>query len=96
MSKTIFFVKGEIRREVFPSQTGTIALLKRAGFTQVVEESAQKEEAETPDFWEKLGESLAAAGFDSPDAVLEATDDELMAVDGIGEATVKKIREQLQ
>ena len=36
---------------------------------------------------------LTAAGFDSLEAIASATDDELLAVKGIGKATVRQIRE---
>ncbi len=36
---------------------------------------------------------LAAAGYGSVDAVSAATDEQLLAIDGIGEATLTKIRE---
>lgn len=40
-------------------------------------------------------EALAEAGFDSPESISAATDEELDAVQGIGPATVTKIREAL-
>jgi hypothetical protein len=43
-----------------------------------------------------LAGQLAGAGFDSPDAVHAATDEELLAVEGIGRATLRRIREALK
>jgi hypothetical protein len=40
--------------------------------------------------------ALASAGFDSPEAIRAATDEQLDAVDGIGEATVAKLREAVK
>lgn len=37
--------------------------------------------------------ALAAYGFDSDEKIKEASDQDLMAVEGIGEATVRRIRE---
>lgn len=36
---------------------------------------------------------LIAAGYTSLDAVRSASDEELLAIEGIGEATLKKLRE---
>lgn len=36
--------------------------------------------------------ALAAAGYDTPEAIAAATDDELLAVEGVGTATLKKLR----
>jgi hypothetical protein len=41
-------------------------------------------------------ESLTAAGYDTPDAVAAASDKDLEALPGIGEATIKKIRALLK
>jgi DNA uptake protein ComE-like DNA-binding protein len=41
-------------------------------------------------------ESLVAAGYDTPDAVAAASDKDLEALPGIGEATIKKIRALLK
>jgi hypothetical protein len=40
------------------------------------------------------GSILLAAGFDSPEKIRAASDEDLLALDGIGEGTLKKIREQ--
>lgn len=42
---------------------------------------------------QEFADRLAAAGYDSPAAVAQASDAELLAVDGIGRATVKKLRD---
>lgn len=39
--------------------------------------------------------ALAEAGFASREALQAASDEQLLAVDGIGEATLKKLREEL-
>ena len=39
-----------------------------------------------------VAERLAAAGYDTPDKIAQATDEQLLAVDGIGQATVKRLR----
>jgi DNA-directed RNA polymerase alpha subunit len=54
-----------------------------------------------PFFSELLGltslqaEALLAAGYNTPEALAEADDEDLLAVDRIGPATVEKIREAL-
>lgn len=48
------------------------------------------------DVQEVLGETynvLVSAGFDSYEAIVHATDEELLGVDGIGPARLRKIRE---
>ena len=40
----------------------------------------------------ELAEVLKDAGFDTLEAILDASDEDLLAVDSIGKATVKKIR----
>jgi ERCC4-type nuclease len=49
---------------------------------------------------EKLGKKAAVsildAGFDSPDKLAAATNEQLLALDDVGEQTVKKIRENLK
>ena len=37
-------------------------------------------------------DALAAAGFDTPDKIAAASDDELLAIPGVGPATLKKLR----
>lgn len=39
-----------------------------------------------------VADRLAAAGYDTEDSIREASDDELRAIPGIGDATVKRIR----
>jgi len=95
---TLIFVKGDIRREVPAESTGTQKLLRRAGFTQVVEEKQpepEKDDGEFAVFSPKLAELLTEAGYETLDELREADDDELTAIDGIGDATLA-IREQLQ
>lgn len=40
-----------------------------------------------------VADTLVAAGFDSPRAVAHATDEQIQAVKGIGDATLKEIRD---
>lgn len=44
--------------------------------------------------WE-LAENLRDAGIDTPDDLRAASDEDLLAIEGIGEATLKKIRADL-
>lgn len=44
---------------------------------------------------DELAENLRDAGFNTPDDLREATDDELIAIDGIGQAKLKRIRDDL-
>jgi ERCC4-type nuclease len=43
----------------------------------------------------EIAEELRSMGFDSPDDLNEASDDELLAVDGIGPARLERIRKAL-
>lgn len=40
----------------------------------------------------ELVERLAVAGYDTPEAIAAASDEELLAIEGIGPATLKRIR----
>jgi predicted flap endonuclease-1-like 5' DNA nuclease len=42
-----------------------------------------------------LADNLRDAGFNSPDDLRDASDDDLLAVDGLGPGTLKKIRENV-
>jgi predicted flap endonuclease-1-like 5' DNA nuclease len=44
---------------------------------------------------EELAETLREAGFHTADELQAASDEQLLAIEGIGEATVKRIREQI-
>lgn len=41
---------------------------------------------------QEYAEKLAAAGFDTPEQIARASDDDLLAIEGIGTATLKKLR----
>ena len=45
---------------------------------------------------EAITDKLKVAGIDTPEKALAATDDALLAIDGIGAATVKANREQVK
>jgi hypothetical protein len=42
---------------------------------------------------QEFADRLAAAGYDTPAAVAQASDAELLDIDGIGKATVKRLRD---
>lgn len=42
----------------------------------------------------ELPKEVVAAGYDTPEKVRAATDEDLLAIDGVGKATVRKLREE--
>ena len=66
---------------------------RTAGFTII--DSGQPAEALVAAFGEKLGGALLAAGFNDLDQVALADDAALLAIDGIGAASLAKIRAPL-
>lgn len=44
----------------------------------------------------ELAEKMVAAGYDSPKAIKTATDADLLAIKGIGSATVTALRKRLK
>lgn len=43
-------------------------------------------------FGQQIADRLTAAGYDTPEKVQAASDEDLLAIEGIGEGTVKKVR----
>jgi small subunit ribosomal protein S1 len=59
------------------------------------EDASEASELDELNLGAKLTETLAKAGFTTKKALAKATDDELEALDSVGKAAVKKIREAL-
>lgn len=84
---------------VFADAVGTQAILRRAGFkpeapTVAVETVAEPEKLEL-DIPVPALKALEAAGYRSADDLRAASDDELLALKGVGKKSLEAIRDQL-
>lgn len=68
------------------------ALAKRAGETEEPQSSAATNAGGLAEDF-PAREALVGGGFDTPEKVKAASDDDLLALDGVGPATLTKIRE---
>ena len=92
--------KGEAWQRVETDDPVRTSIRQRAGWREVAEaEQSEEEQMEAPgplaglELPEKATKALVKAGFDSPEKVQAASDEELLAVSGIGEATLAHLRE---
>lgn len=90
------FVTGDAPVEVYP----TMEVRRRLQRGLLVEVGAAEAEADEPAadsvtdvFGEKVGGLLLEAGYSTADVVAAANDADLLAIDGIGKATLAEIRE---
>ena len=94
----VIFKKGDIVRRVHPEAYSTQRLLKKAGFIQVAHESADETAVSPPDdpfafLPEKAAKALVEAGIHNLEDLAAADAETLLAIDGIGNATLEKILE---
>jgi hypothetical protein len=88
--------------ELHPSQTSSIQILREARFVEVVEDdapAAEKPEADDltqfPGIGREVQDALRNAGLGSIQQLAEASDEELLAIPGIGDGTLARLRAAL-
>jgi hypothetical protein len=98
--KTITMAKGSRRRELPETSKSTRAILERDGWSVVSVSASDEAGADTPiedDEFSFLPAAAAAAlreaGYESLTAVLESSDEELLALHGFGDKSLALVRE---
>jgi hypothetical protein len=96
---TITMAKGSRRRELPETSKSTRAILERDGWSVVSVSASAEAAADTP-IDEEFGflpaaaaAALREAGYESLTAVLESSDEELLALHGFGDKSLTLVRE---